>query len=248
VKYTVLETYEDMSRYVAEHVAEVIRKKKNAVLGLATGSTPIGLYQYLIRMYQEGNLDFSQVTTFNLDEYVGLSKKHSQSYHAFMDREFFNHININRTNVYIPNGDVDDLSVECRQYEQLIQQEGGIDLQILGIGANGHIGFNEPGSLFEGTTRIVELDNSTLQANARFFESVEKVPKKAISMGIRTILNSRLIFLIASGKGKAQAVRQMLKGDMTTRVPASLLQNHQGVYFFLDQAAASELQFEQSHK
>jgi glucosamine-6-phosphate deaminase len=248
VKYTVLENYEDISKHVGDHVAQIIRKKADAVLGLATGSTPIGMYQHLIHMYQEGDLDFSQVTTFNLDEYVGLSKEHPQSYHDFMDREFFNHININRANVYIPNGDVHDLSLECRQYEQLIQQEGGIDLQILGIGANGHIGFNEPGSPAEGTTRVVELDNSTIQANARFFESVEKVPKRAISMGIRTILNSRSIFLIASGEGKAQAVRQMLKGEITTRVPASLLQKHQDVYVILDQAAASKLQLEKSHK
>lgn len=235
------ETYEEMSRAAAREVARTLNRKPNAVLGLATGSTPLALYRELIRMHQEGNLDFSQVTTFNLDEYVGLPNTHPQSYHYFMRENLFKNVNIPRQNTYIPSGTTDNYEAFCRWYEQRIEECGGIDLQILGIGSDGHIAFNEPGSSLGSRTRIKTLARQTIEDNARFFDKPEDVPIYAITMGVGTILEARRIILVANGEKKAEAVAQAIEGPVTSMCTASALQMHRDTLFFLDRAAASQL-------
>lgn len=238
----VVDHYEDLSNVSAQMIVELIQKKHNAVLGLATGSTPVGMYKELARKYKEEGLDFSKVVTFNLDEYVGISSNHPQSYQKFMYNELFNHINISSDNVHIPKGDHHDFVYECKHYEEKICQEGGIDIQVLGIGSNGHIGFNEPGSNPEERTRVVGLTESTIKANARFFGEEELVPRLAVSMGIKTILEfSKRIILLASGEAKADAVAQMVKGEITPQCPASFLQLHKNVTVIADAQAAYKL-------
>ncbi|MDZ7373021.1 MAG: glucosamine-6-phosphate deaminase [candidate division KSB1 bacterium] len=237
----VTEDYEEMSKEAARRVAALIRKKPNCVLGLATGGTPLGLYRELIRMHREEGLDFSKVTTFNLDEYVGLPPEHPQSYHHFMWENFFRHINIDRRYVYIPHGMADDIEEHCRWYEEMIQKAGGIDLQILGIGANGHIAFNEPGSSLGSRTRIKTLTEQTRRDNARFFGSIDQVPKYAITMGIGTIMEARQILLLASGKSKAHAIKITVEGPITAMVPATIVQMHPKATIIVDKEAASEL-------
>lgn len=219
-------SYADLSRKAANIISAQIILEPESVLGLATGSTPIGTYQNLVKGYQNGDLDFSRVRTINLDEYCGLSTDHEQSYRYFMNHHLFNHINIDRNNTNVPNGCAEDLQEECSRYEKLIASLGGIDLQLLGIGHNGHIAFNEPNSYFEKDTHVVELKESTIQANARFFNTIDEVPKKAISMGIQSIMRARKILLIANGSDKKDIVMKSVYGPITPEVPASILQLH----------------------
>ena len=241
MEVVVKETAAEMSRTAARVVAKVLNAKPNAVLGLATGSTPLGLYQELVRMHREEGLDFSQVTTFNLDEYVGLTQKHPQSYHYFMHENLFQHINIAKHNIYIPSGTTDNYAAFCQWYEQRIAECGGIDLQILGIGSDGHIAFNEPSSSLGSRTRIKTLAKQTIDDNARFFDSPEQVPVYAITMGVGTILEARKIILLANGAKKADAIAQAIEGPVTSMITASALQLHRDCLCVVDREAASQL-------
>ncbi len=241
MRVVVVKTPEEMGREAAAIVAEGIRSKPHYVLGLATGSTPIPLYQELIRLHKEEGLDFSSVITFNLDEYVGLPPTHDQSYRYFMDAQLFNHVNILKKNTHIPDGMTDDIEAHCLAYEAMVEDVGGIDCQILGIGGNGHIGFNEPGSSLASRTRVVELTEKTIQDNSRFFSSIDEVPRRAITMGIGTILDCQKLVLLATGANKAEAVAAALEGPVTAKVPASALQLHPDVTFILTEDAASGL-------
>lgn len=238
---TICETYEEMSKAAADLFAERIRAKPDIVLGLATGNTPVGLYQELARMHGEERLDFSRVRTFNLDEYLGLGPDHEQSYRHFMDVNLFDSINIDKANTHVPDGLAADPEAHCAAYEAAIRAAGGIDLQVLGIGSNGHIAFNEPGSPAGSRTRVVELTQSTITDNSPFFDRTEDVPTRALSMGIGTIMESREIVLLANKEKKAEAVARSLQGPITEDVPASILQQHENVTVILDRAAASQL-------
>jgi len=233
---------EEMTQAAARVVARTLNAKPNAVLGLATGSTPLGLYEELVRMHREEGLDFSQVTTFNLDEYVGLTRCHPQSYHCFMHENLFKHINIPKQNVYIPSGTTDNYEAFCKWYEQRIVESGGIDLQILGIGSDGHIGFNEPASSLGSRTRIKTLARQTIEDNARFFDSPDEVPVYAITMGVGTILEAHKIVLLAQGTQKAAAVAAAIEGPVTSKITASALQLHRDAMFIIDREAASSLE------
>jgi glucosamine-6-phosphate deaminase len=241
VKIIVASDYDEISRLAADRVAELVRQDPGAVLGLPTGSTPLGMYRNLIRMHRESGLSFKNVTTFNLDEYVGLSPDDENSYRYYMYQNFFNHIDIQKQNINIPDGTAEDLEQECVDYENKILSAGGIDLMVLGLGNNGHIGFNEPSDHFPNATHVTELDDSTIQANARFFESIDQVPRYAITMGIGSIMRCRKILLLASGNAKARAIRGALEGPVTPLLPASILQFHPDVTVILDTDAASEL-------
>jgi glucosamine-6-phosphate deaminase len=221
--------YQDLSRKAANIISAQIILKPDCVLGLATGSTPIGTYKQLIEWYEKGDVDFSHTSTINLDEYCGLSPDNTQSYRYFMNEHLFNHININIHNTHVPDGMAVNETKECHRYDDLVNSLGGIDLQLLGIGHNGHIGFNEPNPSFEKTTHIVMLDDTTIKANARFFPTLQEVPKKAITMGIKTIMQSKKILLIANGADKEEIVRKALNGPVTPEVPASILQFHPNV-------------------
>ncbi|MFD2257837.1 glucosamine-6-phosphate deaminase [Luteolibacter algae] len=230
------------STAAAKTISKLIRDKPNAVLGLATGSTPLPLYSELIRMHREEGLDFSGVTTFNLDEYIGLARDHPQSYNYFMWENLLKHINIRTENVHIPDGTTDDVPGFCKRYEEEILLAGGIDLQILGIGSDGHIGFNEPGSSFASRTRIKTLTEQTVADNARFFDGDEQdVPRHCITMGIGTIMDARMNLLLAFGKNKSKAISATIEGPVSAMTPASILQHHRTVRIFIDEAAASEL-------
>lgn len=218
--------YTDLSRKAANIISAQVILKPHAVLGLATGSTPVGTYKQLIEWYKKGDIDFSAVKSINLDEYIGLTGDNEQSYRYFMNEQLFRHININLEHTYVPNGVAADPEAECRRYDALIEEAGGIDLQLLGIGHNGHIGFNEPGQVFEKTTHIVELGETTIQANARFFESIDDVPRQAITMGIKSIMQAKKLLLIANGPDKKEIVEKSLYGPVTPLVPASILQFH----------------------
>ncbi len=233
--------YEALSKLAAQAVVRVLNSKPNAVLGMATGSTPLGLYQELVRLYREGLVDFSRVTTFNLDEYVGLPVTHTQSYHHFMHENFFKHVNVPEHNINIPSGTTDNYPSFCDWYEDRIAECGGIDLQILGIGSDGHIAFNEPTSSLSSRTRLKTLAKQTIDDNARFFEKPEDVPIYAITMGVGTILEARKIVLLASGESKAWAIAQTVEGPVTSMVTASALQMHANVNVFVDEPAASQL-------
>ena len=235
------DSYESMSREAAKMVAGQIYLKPDSVLGLATGSTPLRMYQVLIDVHQSIGLDFSEVTSFNLDEYIGMRPKDPQSYHYFMYKNFFEYINIKPENIYIPDGMAADIEAEGACYDRLIMQMGGIDLQVLGIGQNAHIGFNEPDIKFEATTHKVHLDEETIQANARFFAREEDVPRYAISMGIKTIMLARKVILLASGANKAQAVYKAVCGSISPAAPASILQLHHDVTVIVDAAAGALL-------
>ena len=241
IKVIITRDYDEMSKLAAKMIADAIRAKPNIVLGLATGGTPEGCYKELVRMHKEEGLDFSQVVTFNLDEYVGLPPDHPQSYHYYMDVHLFNHVNIKRENIHIPDGMAKDLEKHCQEYEEMIKKAGGIDLQLLGIGRNGHIGFNEPGSPFDSRTRVVELTETTRRDNARFFKSIDEVPTHAVTMGLATIMEAKKIILLASGENKADAIAKAVEGPKTTRVPASILQDHPDCTFIIDKEAASKL-------
>ena len=241
MRIIVCENYELLSKKAAQIVASQIILEPKSVLGLATGSTPIGMYKNLIKMYENGLIDFSKIKTFNLDEYYRLPISNDQSYHYFMYENLFNHINISKENVYIPNGMADDIDAECILYDQKIDDNGGIDIQILGIGNNAHIGFNEPTINFNKGTHVVTLDDSTRKANARFFNSLDDVPTKAITMGTGSIFKSKKIMLLASGKNKAKAIYNTVHGKVTPEVPSSILQFHKDVILILDKEAASLL-------
>jgi glucosamine-6-phosphate isomerase len=241
LKLVIVKDYQEMSRKAAELLASEVKQHPQTVLGLATGGTPVGMYRELIKLHEDEGIDFSQAQSFNLDEYVGLSSAHPQSYRAYMQENLFQHINLPADKTHVPTGDAVDLDKECARYEEAIREAGGIDIQVLGIGNNGHIGFNEPGSSAESTTRVVQLTESTIEANARYFASVEEVPTQAVSMGIKTILGAKKVVLLASGEAKAQAVRLMVEGEPTADVPASLLQLHPDVTVIVDEAAASQL-------
>jgi glucosamine-6-phosphate deaminase len=235
------ENYDEMSKEGARLIAELVRKKPNCVLGFATGSTPLGLYKELIRLHRHEGLDFSKITTFNLDEYVGLPPEHDQSYHYFMWENLFKHINVDRRFVHIPMGMAQDIDVFCEWYEAQIARAGGIDLQILGIGANGHIAFNEPGSSLGSRTRIKTLTGTTLEANARFFKNSSEVPKCAITMGVGTIMDAKQLLLLASGAAKADAIVATCEGPITAKWPATIVQMHRYAIVVVDKAAAAKL-------
>lgn len=219
-------------------IAAQVTENASSVLGLATGSTPIPCYEELISFYKQGLVDFSKMTTFNLDEYCGLALTHPQSYHSFMDEQFFNHINVNRDNINLPSGDT---HADGARYDALIAAHGGIDMQLLGIGGNGHIGFNEPSDAFTYDTHVVGLAENTISDNARFFESIDDVPRKAISMGVGSIMEARKIVLIATGASKAKAIRETVLGEITPNVPATILRMHKNCVILADKAAASLL-------
>ncbi|MEF2967957.1 glucosamine-6-phosphate deaminase [Paenibacillus sp. M1] len=218
-------------------IASLLQSNPRAVLGLATGSTPVGVYQKLIELYREGVVSFKQASSYNLDEYIGLSADHPQSYRKFMNEKLFNHIDIPLENTHVPSGTTAVPEEAAAEYNRLLGAVGQIDLQLLGLGHNGHIGFNEPGEELQGPTHIVELDERTRQANARFFRSIDEVPTHAITMGIGSILQAKQILLMAKGEDKAEIVARALKGPITTKCPASFLQTHPNVVVVLDQAA-----------
>ena len=230
-----------MSREAANIISAQIIMKPDCVLGLATGSTPIGLYKQLIEWYQKGDLDFSEVRTVNLDEYKGISRENDQSYYYFMHQNLFDHVNIPEGNTHLPDGMALDPEKECDRYNNLIQSLGGVDLQLLGIGHNGHIGFNEPGDSFDKQVHCVNLTESTIEANKRFFASADEVPRQAYTMGIGNILQAKKILIVANGEGKAEIVKKAFFGPVTPQVPASILQLHQDVVLVADEAALSKV-------
>ncbi|MGL4763136.1 MAG: glucosamine-6-phosphate deaminase [Sarcina sp.] len=237
----VVKDYAEMSKKAAEVMAELVNQKPEAILGLATGGTPVGMYENLIEMNKAGKVDFAKVTTVNLDEYVGLSGDHKKSYRFFMNDTLFNHININKEKTFVPNGLADDIEAECAKYDARIEELGGIDMQLLGLGGNGHIAFNEPEENLIVGSHLTGLTQDTIDANARFFASASEVPQTAVTMGLGGIMQAERILLIASGEGKADAVQTMMNGKITTDCPASMLQMHRNVTVIVDQAAAAKL-------
>ena len=233
--------YNDMSRKAAQIILAQIIMKPNCDLGLATGSSPIGTYEQLIEWYNKDELDFSEVTSINLDEYKGLSPEDPQSYRYFMNTHLFDHVNIDKNRTFVPDGLATDSEKSCAEYNANILKQGGIDLQLLGIGRNGHIGFNEPGTVFKKETHCVDLTEATIQANKRFFASEEDVPRKAISMGTGNIMSAKTILLVANGKNKAKALAAAIKGPVTPQCPASILQFHPNAIIVADEDALSEL-------
>lgn len=231
--------YNEMSRKAANIISAQVIMKPDCVLGLATGSSPLGIYAQLIDWYQKGDLDFSQTKSVNLDEYRGLSHDNDQSYYYFMRENFFQHINIDPKNTHVPNGMEMDAAKACADHEQIIRQLGGVDLQLLGLGNNGHIGFNEPGAAFEKETHCVNLSESTIQANSRFFKSIEDVPTQAYTMGIKSIMMAKKILIVVSGKAKADIVFKSFFGPVSPLVPASILQMHPDVTLVADADALS---------
>jgi len=241
MEVVICKTYDDLSARAAKVVVDLVRQKPDAVLGFATGSSPLGLYKELIRMHREEGLDFSGITTFNLDEYAGLSGDHPQSYWYFMHENLFNHINLRKEKIHVPSGTEADHVTSCEKYEKQIEEAGGIDLQILGIGSDGHIAFNEPGSSLGSRTRMVTLTEQTIDDNSRFFEKKEDVPRHAISMGVGTVLEARRCVTLANGKNKAEAVAATVEGPITSMITASALQLHPDTICFVDEEAAGKL-------
>jgi glucosamine-6-phosphate deaminase len=237
-----------MSRAAAEAVAEVMNAKPDAVLGLATGSTPLALYKELARMHKSEGLDFSHVTTFNLDEYVGLPQSHEQSYHYFMRENFFKHVNIPPQNIHIPSGTTSNYKAFCEWYEKRIVDAGGIDVQILGIGSDGHIAFNEPGSSLSSRTRLKTLAKPTIDDNARFFSSRDEVPIYAITMGVGTILEAKQLVMVANGPKKADAIAQAVEGPVSSMITASALQLHPDALVYIDEPAAGKLKMREYYQ
>lgn len=226
MKFITVDSYEKLSRHAANIISAQVILKPDSVLGLATGSSPLGTYKQLIEWYNKGDIDFSCVTSVNLDEYVGLDGENDQSYRYFMNNNFFNHINIDIDNTFVPNGCAVDLAGEGKRYDEHIEKLGGIDLQLLGIGLDGHIGFNEPDKYFVKSTHVVELHESTIKANSRFFKDINEVPKQAITMGMVSIMQAKKILLIASGKAKRDILEKSFYGPITPEIPASILQLH----------------------
>ena len=228
MKFIKVDNYEQLSRQAANLIAAQVIVKPNCVLGLATGSSPVGTYKNLVEWHKNGDLDFSAVTSINLDEYTGLDGENDQSYRYFMNYNLFDHVNIDKNNTYVPNGKATDLEKECAQYDARIKEKG-IDIQLLGIGLDGHIGFNEPDSCFTKETHLVTLDESTIIANARFFESIDDVPKTAVTMGMGGIMSAKKILLVANGQNKKEILQKAFFGPITPEVPASILQLHPDV-------------------
>ena len=241
MKFIVTEDYEAMSRTAARVISGYVSSHPDCVLGLATGSTPIGLYRCLVEDYEAGALSFKDVTSFNLDEYRGLDPQHDQSYRYFMNKNLFSRVNINIENTHVPDGTNLDAKACCEAYNTLLQNIGTVDLQLLGIGPNGHIGFNEPDDHFENGTHCVDLTEATIQANKRFFASEEDVPRKAYSMGTGNIMSAKTVLLVANGKNKAKALAAAIKGPVTPQCPASILQFHPNAIIVADEDALSEL-------
>ena len=238
----VKKNYEEMSKAAATLFAAEIMENPKTILGMATGSTPVGLYKELVKMYEAGDLDFSQVTTFNLDEYIGLAPEHDQSYHYFMHDHFFDHVNIDPSRINLPNGMEPDEKKECARYDAVLRSVGDVDIQLLGIGRNGHIGFNEPGEAFELETHCVDLTPATIEANKRFFDGNEDlVPKQAYTMGIKTIMQARKVLVVANGLAKAKAVKAVVSGPVTPECPGSILQMHPDCILVADEEALSLL-------
>ena len=226
MKFITVDTYERLSRQAANIISAQVILKPDSVIGLATGSSPLGTYKQLIEWYEKGDIDFSKVTSVNLDEYVGLDGTNDQIYRYFMNKNFFEHINIDINNTFVPNGCAVDLAGEGKRYDEYIAELGGIDLQLLGVGLDGHIGFNEPDKYFVKSTHVVDLHESTIKANSRFFASEDEVPKKAITMGMVSIMQAKKILLIASGKEKRDILEKAFYGPITPEIPASILQLH----------------------
>ena len=241
MKFYITENYEQMSRKAASILAAKVIEKPDCVLGLATGSTPIGTYQNLIQWCKDGDLDFSQVKSVNLDEYVGLAPTHDQSYRYFMQTNLFDHINIDVNNTNVPDGLAEDPEAACARYDEIIRSMGGVDIQVLGMGHNGHIAFNEPTDHFPIGTHVVDLQESTINANARFFASADEVPRKAMTMGIGNIMAAKQILVVVNGEAKADIVKDAFTGPVTPMVPASILQLHPNVIVVGDKAAMSKL-------
>ncbi|WP_270180559.1 glucosamine-6-phosphate deaminase [Alkalihalobacillus sp. CinArs1] len=233
--------YQELSHLAADFFIERVKENPEVTLGLATGGTPRGTYQRMAEDYYKNHTSYSRVSTFNLDEYVGLPADHPNSYHQFMKTHLFNKVDIPAKQRHLPNGVASDITSECLNYERLIEESGGIDVQLLGLGSNGHIGFNEPGTSFHARTHVVELAQSTREANARFFNGIDEVPREAITMGISTIMKSKEILLLVSGEEKAHALRQLLHGDVGEEFPASILTTHQNVTIIADQKALSDV-------
>lgn len=241
IRFILTKDYDDMSRKAANIIGAQVVSKPNCVLGLATGSTPIGAYERLVEGYENGDLDFSGVTSVNLDEYRGISHDNDQSYYYFMNHHLFSKVNIDVNNTYVPDGMIADAEEACKQYDETVRKTGGVDLQLLGMGHNGHIGFNEPNDVFAKGTNCVNLAQSTIDANARFFASKEEVPTQAYTMGIQTIMNAKRILVVVSGEDKAPIVEKAFFGDITPQVPASILQLHPEVIVVGDEAAFSRI-------
>ena len=232
--------YADMSRKAANIISAQIILKPDSVLGLATGSTPVGTYEELTKRYNQGDLDFSKILSVNLDEYRGLDASNDQSYHYFMNEHLFKNVNIDKANTHVPDGSEPDSDKACADYEEIIRSYGGIDLQLLGLGHNGHIGFNEPSDEFAKTTHCVDLTESTIQANKRFFEKEEDVPRQAYTMGIGTIMKAKAILVVVSGEDKSAILNEVINGPITPKVPASVLRLHPNVTIVADEAALSK--------
>ena len=239
MNFIIADDYEDMSRKAADVIEEWLENDPSCVLGLATGTTPIGLYKQLVEDCAAGEISFADVTTFNLDEYRGLSGDHDQSYRYFMNDNLFDHVDIDKARTHVPDGSNPDASAVCDDYEAAIEEAGGVDLQLLGLGHNGHIGFNEPAPDFPKTTHIVELTESTIQANSRLFDSIDDVPREAYTMGIGTIMRARSVLVVANGEGKADIVRRAFFGPVTPEVPASVLQFHPNLTVIVDAEAGA---------
>lgn len=242
MRFIVCDTHEEIARLGADMIEEVMKNKKDAVLGLATGSTPVDMYSELICRYEAGKLDFSAVRSVNLDEYYPLAPDNDQSYRYFMNHNLFDHVNIKKENTNVPDGLAKDPAAFCASYEQMIKDLGGIDIQVLGIGGNGHIAFNEPAEALDPVTHLTDLTPETIAANSRFFESEADVPRRALTMGMGTILNARKILLLATGAAKADAIATLMSGKLTTSCPASLLNLHADVTVICDRAAAAKVQ------
>ena len=241
IRFVLTKDYDDMSRKAANIIGAQVVSKPDCVLGLATGSTPIGAYARLVEGYENGDLDFSKVTSVNLDEYRGLTHDNDQSYYYFMNYHLFSKVNIDTNNTYVPDGTIEDADEACQKYDEIVRNTGGVDLQLLGMGHNGHIGFNEPSDVFVKGTNCVNLTQSTIDANARFFACKEDVPTQAYTMGIQTIMNAKKILVVVSGEDKAAIVEKAFFGDVTPQVPASILQLHQDVVVVGDEAAFSKI-------
>ena len=237
MKFIVVENYDEMSKVAAEYILAAVKDNPALTLGLATGSTPIGMYREIIAAYERGEVDFAKAKSFNLDEYYPIAKANEQSYDYFMRKHLFSHVNMKEENIHLPNGEAADANVEAAEYEKLIDAIGGADIQVLGIGRNGHIGFNEPDSFLVPDTHLTDLTPSTIEANSRFFASEDDVPKHAMTMGIGTILRSKKIIILINGKNKHAALMEMLKGDITTKCPASFLVLHSDVTVLCDEEA-----------
>lgn len=241
MRVIIAKNYEEMSKIAAKEIAKLLYVKPEAVLGLATGSTPEGVYKELIELNKQNRADFSKVTSYNLDEYKGLKGDHPQSYRYFMNVNLFDHVNIDKNKTHVPKGISEDYEKDCKEYDEAIENAGGIDLQLLGIGRNGHIGFNEPSDFLNLNTHVTDLTEDTIKVNSRFFEHIDEVPTQAITMGLGSIMKSKKIILLASGEKKAEIISKLVEEKISTRIPASMLQVHPNVLVIVDEEAASLL-------